>query len=178
MDLSNPFLSISLLFAIWVSASRRFNPVGGWLLFYLIMLLALGVVSLFEFAIWTFKSMKPVIASESSFYTFNLLLTMLALIVRIAEVIVALGLLAKRFHHWNLIRFLRGILGFQILFIILILILGEVYRDWSLNSLYILFYATPIYWAPLWFPYFVMSKRVRSIFLYKNWDSFPSIIPK
>lgn len=152
---------VGALIMWWICSRRKQQPIGGWLLYYLIQLYFGFVFSLFVTLI-SIENYRPSVWEGSNLYYFFLLSTVPGLIIEIAQVIVATGLLRVR--DWRWVNYLRMVLVIDLVFVMIAVGIDAIHFQDS-----IAFDVFSLIWPIIWLPYFSKSKRVERVFKTKDW---------
>ena len=150
-------------FAIAYLSRRR--AIGGWLLYYY-MQLYVGSIFLALMAFLTFKNYVPWNWDDNSLYLYYLASSLPKDFTNIGEIICA-SLLLRNSSKVNL---LRKIFIFSIIFAIISLVID--YHYFLKEKEYIDLGIWDIIWSYVWLIYFTNSKRVKSVFIDDNWESY------
>jgi hypothetical protein len=162
----NAFLSsLGMLVAI-VCYSRREDSIGGWLLYFYCQIYIWAVVLLLR-SISIVASLYPAWPASRSVQSLPMLLAVLPRLAGVAGVaIVATALL--KFRDWLWVKRLRFAIAAG-----LVLVGISVVADWMYFPT--VFVPNLSRWLVLclWLAYFLISVRVRLVFLTKNWGEVP-----
>ena len=158
---TNPGPPAALVVAILCYALRK-QPIGGWLLYYYISLYASLAVSLLLLAT-TLQNYSPARWQSTELYALAITTTALGQLPLLAQAVVATIFLKRR--EWEWLKLLRAILIAGVICIGLSIVLDSVFfrgdqtvLDWF-----------ALVWTVIWLAYFFVSKRVKRVFLSKDW---------
>ena len=146
--------------------ARRNKAIGGWLLFYLVQVF-FGTIIWIGITISAFSGYIPTTWPTLGKYFVFLLETIPSDIATIALFILAFHIISQKRRNWRTINSIRIALMIMLvaaIFSILLNISGE-------NSVFVIFEVWSALWALAWLGYFLKSKRVREVFLTKEWES-------
>jgi hypothetical protein len=146
----------------WICARRKKEEIGGWLLLFYIQMYAGALVTLI-FTLVSISNYSPTSWTEApTLYPLFLLSAVPGIVLRFVELVVAER--ARRARSWKLVRRLRMVLWIDISAAVLGALIDASYFPDNL-PLSIL----AIGWPLVWLPYFYVSKRVRGVFVTKDW---------
>jgi S1-C subfamily serine protease len=158
---TNPGPAAALVVAILCYAVRK-QPIGGWLLYYYISLYTSLAVSLLLLAT-TLQNYSPARWQSTELYALAIATTALGQLPLLAQAVVATILLKGR--EWAWLKLLRAILIAGVICIGLSIVLDSVFfrgdqtvLDWF-----------ALVWTVIWLAYFFGSKRVKRVFLSRDW---------
>jgi len=139
----------------------RKKPIGGWFLYYL-MILGLGVlIALIDF-IQNIPYFDPSYWESTATYTSWLLTIMPMKILLVWEATILLPGSRENRRKWQIILLIRKIISIQLVTLIFLLI-----YDYYMWPEFILLDLIPLVQTPIWLAYFYKSKRVKNIFGYQ-----------
>jgi hypothetical protein len=164
-----PGAAVGALIMWWICYHRRQQPIGGWLLYYFIQLYVAFAFALFITLI-SLENYRPSAWEGSNLYYLFLLSTVPGLIIEIAQVIVATGLLRVR--DWRWVSYLKMVLVVHLVFVGIAIAIDAMYFQDS-----IVFDVLALIWPIIWLPYFSKSKRVERVFKTKDWLGQPVAAP-
>jgi len=145
--------------------SRRKKAIGGWLLFYFIQLFW-GVFLSLILTLTSIRNYNPSEYGSTSLYLLFLMTTIPSFLLRLAQVGLSFKLIPDQHRNWKFVNMLRVILGLELLFALIGIPIDLVH--WPENVALDIF---ALIWPLIWLPYFSFSKRVRSVYLSKDWDA-------
>jgi Protein of unknown function (DUF2569) len=155
---------VQIALIVWCVQSRP-KPIGGWLLLFFIQLY-FGLLLTVVIGAASIPNLRPSTWEGSPLYYLFLLSTVPGPLLRVAQAVVGTGLLKTRNGKW--VRWMRGLLIAD--FVCALIGLGVDVAVFPAN---IVFSALALIWPMIWLPYFYVSKRVKSVFLTKDWGQTP-----
>jgi hypothetical protein len=153
-----PFLLIVLI----VCVARRKKEIGGWLLYFFVQIFIGGFVSLL-FLLIGLKNYFPAAWDDPVLYGLFLLSTLPSQVIVVCLVAAAVALLKTR--SWIWVGRLKAILISDIVVGLIGLAIDSVYFPDNV-VLAVFGLSFPL----IFLPYLFLSKRVRRVFLSKDWD--------
>jgi hypothetical protein len=138
----------------------RKKPIGGWLLYYYINLYgALAIGILFYIA---FEQYSPSRWPSPGLYSLSVACALLQKLILVAQAVVATILLKRR--EWRWVKILCAML--------IVDLVGSAIR-FAVYDIYfpdkLLIACISLAWPVIWLPYFCCSRRVRRVFLQRDW---------
>jgi Protein of unknown function (DUF2569) len=157
-----PASGCGALIMAYICSKRTKEEIGGWLLYYYIQIYVGLVATIVIFAV-SLENYKPSSWSEApALYPWFLLSAVPGILVVPVQATVAELLRrsrSERFLHW-----LRVVLWIDAACALLAIAIDLTYfRD----SLFL--DVLPVLWVTIWLPYFYVSKRVKRVFITKDW---------
>lgn len=147
---------------ILVCVLTRHNPIGGWLLWYLIQLVLGFVVSLALFlALTDLSNYLPANWPDKLAYLAFLISSIPVMVLRGAEMFIIIPGSRETARNWSVVTRLKKILWWEVFAAIVATALDAIY--WKEN---LIFDALAIIWPSIWIPYFSLSSRVKRVYGY------------
>jgi len=157
-----------VILIIWCVQSRH-KPIGGWLLLFFIQLY-LGIVVTAVLTVSSIANYYPSTWNGSPLYYLFLLSTVPGLLLRATQTVAGCFLLRTR--AWKWVSRLRVLLVADLVCAIISLVIDLASFPDS-----IVFSVIALIWPLMWLPYFYVSKRVKRVFLTKDWPDAQKPVP-
>ena len=152
-----------IVLAILIGALTRKRAIGGWLLLYFLGVYG-GILYSILLVLFDPSPYGPAYWPSVSEYIFFLIATIPQFLCLVAETILSFKLIPMRSRQWKYILLLRRILAIWLGLVIISLVINLVYlAETFAIDLY------KVIMASISLAYFYRSKRVRSVYLDKNW---------
>lgn len=145
---------------------RRKNEIGGWLFVYLIVLFGGSIIFLPQM-IPLFSYYTPSVWDDKSLYIQFIALNAPIMVLTLGQIIIGAIIFIKKFRSWKLVKLLRVILGLEIGFILIKIVTWQA--EPQLRPADITPDIVSLIWPSIWLLYFIFSKRIRRVFLTKDW---------
>ena len=145
--------------------ARRNKAIGGWLLFYFIQLYSSFFLAVSIIVANSSKYIQSSWASPKQYFLY-LWRTIPIDIMTISLIILSFWMIPRGKRNWKIIKILKLVLSLEIIFLITTNI-GTIYwrqRQWRLS------FILTLIWLLVWLSYFAFSKRIKSVYLTKNWE--------
>lgn len=156
----NPWNSVGLIVII-VAIVRRKQPVGGWL-FYFFGQFMLGAVFLCVDLWRSGRNYDPGHWTSGFLYAVFLVRSLPAIVLTLSIAISSVCLIYTG--DWKWVQFLRGLLGAMLAISIVGIVLDGVYLRSGLPQS-----VQRLLFSAVFFPYFLVSRRVKAVYRDKNW---------
>jgi len=159
---------VILLIIALICILRRKDAIGGWLLFYFISMV-LSMLIWLAVTIPALPLLDPSAWNDKGRYALFLFTAISNDVLIMAQFIVSMMIISKRFRDWRYVNYLRIILLSQIILSLIILPV-----DLSISPESVLLDVISTIAPAIWLSYFTFSKRVRSVYRDKDWVQRPA----
>lgn len=159
---SAPVPGLGGLIVWYICAKRKAQEIGGWLLYFYIQLYV-GVIITLLIGLASFENYLPSTWVENrSLYPLFLLSVVPGLLILPIQLVAAERLRRSRDARW--VRILRTVLWVELAAAALGAVIDSAEFPDNLAS-----DVLAVVWPSIWLPYFYISKRVRKVFVTKDW---------